>query len=120
MNLRKRHNQVKERRVRRVRARIFGEGEKPRLAVFRGNRSIYAQLIDDLNGRTLAAASSKELGKEAQKSPKSAQAEQVGALLAKKAKEAGIAKAVFDRRGYAYHGRVRSVAEGARKAGLTI
>jgi large subunit ribosomal protein L18 len=92
----------------------------PRLAVFRSNRAISAQLIDDDKATTLAHASTKELGKEGEKKTKKEQAQLVGALIAKRAKEGGITKAVLDRRSYRYHGRVRALAEGARAAGLTI
>lgn len=116
----KKLNRVREQRRRRVRAKIFGTAKRPRLAVFRSNRAIYAQLIDDSAQKTLLAATAFELGKEASKKTKTAVAAMVGELLAKKAKEKGIAAAVFDRRSYAYHGRVKALAEGARKGGLKI
>ncbi|GAC1410700.1 MAG: 50S ribosomal protein L18 [Actinomycetota bacterium] len=103
------------RRHRRVRKRVAGSQERPRLAVFRSNRHIYAQVIDDLQGHTLAAASTLKLEVEGDKK---AAARKVGAELAKRAKEAGVSKVVFDRGGNQYHGRVREVAEGAREAGL--
>ena len=105
------------RRVRRTRAKIFGTEARPRLAVYRSNRALSAQLIDDVRGHTLVSVSTRELtgGK---KSPKQDSAAKIGELIAKRAKEAGIAKAVFDRRSYAFHGRVRSFADAARKAGL--
>lgn len=106
---------MRERRVRRVRARIFGTAERPRLAVARSNQFIYAQLIDDAAGRTLAHASSRGLGG---KKTKSAYAQEVGTLIAKRALELGITKAVFDRRQYKYHGRVKALREGARSTGL--
>ena len=106
--------------MRRARARIFGTAQKPRLAVFRSNRNLYAQLIDDEKGRTLASASNKDLPKSGAKEKKSGQASLVGELIAKKALEKGIKEAVFDRRSYKYHGRVAAVAEGARKGGLKI
>lgn len=112
-------NRIRKQRTRRVRARIFGTASRPRLAVFRSNRAIYAQLIDDAGQKTLLAARSAEV-KEKSTKGKSAIAETVGELLAKKAKEKGIVAAVFDRRGYAYHGRVKALAEGARKGGLKI
>jgi len=111
-------NAQRARRVRRTRAKILGTAQRPRLAVYRSNRYIYAQLIDDAAGRTLAAASYREL--EGKKKTKTEQAAELGALIAKKAKDAGIAAAVFDRRSYQYHGRVRAVAEGARKQGLQL
>jgi len=103
-------------RVRRSRVRAYGTAEHPRLAVFRSNRHIYAQLIDDVLGKTLAAASSMELKKKT--GSKSAQAAEVGKLIAEKAKKAGISEAVFDRRFYKYHGRIKEVAENARAGGL--
>jgi large subunit ribosomal protein L18 len=110
------------RRHSRVRKRIVGSSERPRLAVYRSNRHIYAQLIDDREARTLAAASDVEA--EAAASDKSdgkaGRAKAVGALLARRAKDAGIDRAVFDRGGRLFHGRVASLAEGAREGGLTI
>ena len=102
----------------RIRGRIFGTPEKPRLSVFRSNKQIYAQLIDDNNGATLAAASSKQKDIVAQKGPKIDKSKLVGAAIAVKAKELGITTVVFDRGGYIYHGRVKAVAEGAREGGL--
>jgi large subunit ribosomal protein L18 len=109
---------ARRKRHRRVRKKVSGTPERPRLAVYRSNRHIYAQLIDDLSGRTLAAASSLSNGSGETK-PSDA-AKSVGAALAAKAKEAGIAEAVFDRGGFRFHGRVRAVAEGAREAGLQV
>ncbi len=103
------------RRHRRVRKRILGTTERPRLAVFRSNRHIYAQVIDDVAGRTLAAASSL---KDADGGDPKVRAKSVGTALAKRAKEAGISQVAFDRGGFKYHGRVRAVAEGAREGGL--
>lgn len=99
----------------RVRSKISGTKEMPRLSVFRSSSHIYAQLIDDLSGKTLAAASSREVKG---KGKKSELASEVGKLIASKAKEQKIEKVVFDRGGYAYHGRVKAVAEGAREGGL--
>ena len=104
------------RRHRRVRKRIFGTAERPRLAVFRSNKHIYAQLIDDRAARTLAAASDGE----AQGGDKTERAKATGKLLAERAKQAGIEQAVFDRGGRLYHGRVAALADGAREGGLTI
>ena len=104
------------RRHKRVRKDIFGTAERPRLVVFRSNRSIGAQLIDDTAGRTLAAASSLDL--KAGKGTKSDQAAEVGKLLAEHAKQADISTAVFDRGGYLYHGRVKALADAAREGGL--
>lgn len=102
----------------RVRKRLSGTLEKPRLSVFRSNKAIYAQVIDDLAGRTLAAASSsvKDIGE--QKVTKTEAAKLVGKVVAERAKEAGIEQVVFDRNGYLYHGRVKSLADGAREGGL--
>jgi large subunit ribosomal protein L18 len=88
------------------------------LSVFRSNTDIYAQLIDDQNGVTLAAASSKQKDITAQKAPKVEKSKLVGAAIAQKATELGIKKVVFDRSGYVYHGRIKAVAEGAREGGL--
>ncbi len=108
----------RRRRVKRgIRRKVSGTSSYPRLSVFRSNRHIYAQLIDDIAGNTVAAAST--LAGVAGDSPIAA-AEQVGAALAEKAKAAGVERAVFDRNGYRYHGRVKAVAEGARKAGLEV
>jgi large subunit ribosomal protein L18 len=98
-----------------IRAKISGTAEKPRLSVFRSNAGIYAQVIDDVTGHTLAAASSKELGLA---NGNVENAKLVGAIVAEKALAAGISTVVFDRNGYLYHGRVQAVAEGAREGGL--
>ena len=98
----------------RVRNKISGVAERPRMSVFRSNKQIYVQIINDQTGRTLAAASS--LGLEAM--PKKEQAAKVGEMIAKKAIEAGITAVVFDRNGYLYHGRVKEVADAARNGGL--
>ena len=103
------------RRHARVRKRVAGTAERPRLAVFRSNRHIYAQLIDDVSGRTLAAAGTVRGSDDADKT---AAAKQVGAELATKAKAAGITAAVFDRGGYQFHGRVKALADAAREGGL--
>ena len=103
-------------RRRRVRAKVIGTAERPRIAVFRSNRGIFAQLIDDSSGRTLAAAQWTEPDVRSLKPTE--QATRVGALLAERAKAAGIDTAVFDRGGYQYHGRVKALAEGAREGGL--
>ena len=107
---------ARARRHRRVRAKVRGTAERPRLVIFRSNRGIDAQLVDDLNGRTLAAASWLALKKF--KGDKSQQAAEVGKLLAASAKQAGIGSCVFDRAGYLYHGRVKALADGAREGGL--
>jgi large subunit ribosomal protein L18 len=102
----------------RVRRKISGVGQKPRLNVFRSNKDIYVQLIDDVNGVTLASASSREKDIVAQKQPKTEKSKLVGLSLAKKATALGITDCVFDRGGYLYHGRVKAVADGAREGGL--
>jgi large subunit ribosomal protein L18 len=104
------------RRRRRVRAKVRGSAERPRLAVFRSNRGVQAQLIDDVAGRTLAAVNWTE--PDLRDLPRMDQAKRAGELLASRAKEAGAENCVFDRGGYRYHGRVRALAEGAREAGL--
>jgi len=104
----------------RIRKKISGVAVKPRLSVFRSNSDIYAQLIDDNNGVTLAAASSREKDIQAQKAPKIEKSKMVGAAIARKAGELGIKTVVFDRGGYIYHGRVKAVAEGAREGGLVF
>jgi len=104
-------------RHRRVRAKIKGTSSVPRLCVFRSNRHIYCQLIDDEKNKTLFIASDTEV-KSKTKSQKSKVAEQVGELLAKKAIEKKIEKVIFDRAGYKYHGRIKALADGARKGGL--
>ena len=101
---------------RRVRGKIQGTAARPRLSVFRSNKQIYVQIIDDREGRTLAAAGS--LGDDAAKGAKIEQAAAVGKMIAEKAKAAGIEQVVFDRNGYLYHGRVKSLAEAAREGGL--
>ncbi|HEX2030770.1 MAG TPA: 50S ribosomal protein L18 [Actinomycetota bacterium] len=111
--------EARVRRHRRVRRRITGDAARPRLAVYRSNRHVYAQLIDDLEGRTLAAASSRETDA-AGDGDKKAAARRVGGLIARRAREAGIERAVFDRGGRLYHGRVREVAEAAREEGLQL
>lgn len=102
----------------RIRKNVSGTGSKPRLSVFRSNTDIYAQLIDDVKGVTLAAASSRQKDIAAQKAPKTDKSKLVGEAIARKAKDLGISKVVFDRSGYIYHGRVKAVAEGAREGGL--
>ena len=105
------------RRHRRVRGKIVGTPDRPRLAVFRSNRGIFAQLVDDAAGRTLAGASWIALPKSF-KGDKSEQAREVGKAVAAAAKQAGIESVVFDRGGYLYHGRVKALADGAREGGL--
>jgi large subunit ribosomal protein L18 len=104
------------RRRRRVRARVTGTAERPRLSVFRSNRGIQAQLIDDVNGHTLAAVTWTE--DELKSLPRMDQAKRAGELIAERGKQAGIELCVFDRGGYRYHGKVQALAEGAREGGL--
>jgi large subunit ribosomal protein L18 len=120
MNPRSRLNQIRRRRIARVRAGIFGTKEKPRLAVARSNKRISAQLIDDAEGRTLAHVSGDGPPKGGKAGNKVEQARRAGELLAKKALETGVKQAIFDRRRYQYHGRVKAFVEGAREAGLKI
>lgn len=112
---------AREKRIKRIRKKVAGTTEKPRLRVFKSAKHIYAQVIDDSAGRTLLALST--LNKAVDLSDakgKTAQAHQVGLLLAEKAKEKGIQSVVFDRGGYIYHGRVKALSEGARKGGLVF
>ncbi len=102
----------------RIRTKLHGTAQKPRLSVFRSNNDIYAQLIDDNNGTTLAAASSRQKDIAAAGGNKVAKSTNVGKAIAQKAKALGIEACVFDRGGYLYHGRVKSVADGAREGGL--
>lgn len=102
----------------RIRRRVSGTALKPRLSVFRSNAEIYAQLIDDENGETLAAASSRDKGLGKLEGTNVEKSRQVGLELARRAKEAGIEKCVFDRSGYLYHGRVKALSDGAREGGL--
>ena len=102
----------------RIRKKINGTAQKPRLSVFRSNRDIYVQLIDDVNGVTIASASSREADIAAQKTNKVEKSKLVGSSIAKKSTGLGIRKVVFDRGGYLYHGRVQAVADGAREGGL--
>ena len=111
----------KERRHKRVRAKIFGTKETPRLSVFRSNKYIYAELINDEESKTITAASDFTETKEIKSvKGKIKKAEKVGEIIAKKAKEHKIKKVVFDRGGYKYHGRVKALAEGARGGGLEL
>jgi large subunit ribosomal protein L18 len=109
--------EARARRHRRVRGKLHGTAERPRLVVFRSNRGIEAQLIDDVEGKTLAAASWLNL-KKSSKGDKTKQAAEVGKLLAENANHANVETVVFDRGGYLYHGRVKALAEAAREGGL--
>jgi large subunit ribosomal protein L18 len=111
--------EMRLRRHRRVRGKIRGTAERPRLTVFRSNRGIFAQLVDDDAGKTVAAASWVGLPKSF-KGDKSEQAAEVGKTLAQAAKKAGVESVVFDRGGYLFHGRVKALAEGAREGGLSF
>jgi large subunit ribosomal protein L18 len=107
---------ARQKRHDRIRLRLRGDADRPRLAVFRSLKHISAQVIDDAAGKTLVAATSLE--KSLKAGPKSAEAAAVGKLLAQRAKAAGVTKVVFDRAGYRYHGRIKSLADAAREAGL--
>jgi len=104
----------------RIRKRLSGTGDRPRMTVFRSNKQIYVQLIDDLSGKTLGAASSKEKEIASQKVNKIEQSKLVGKRIAEIAKEKGIDTVVFDRNGYLYHGRVKNLADAARESGLKL
>ena len=106
------------RRKRRIRKKISGNGERPRVSVFRSSKHIYAQAIDDSKGTTVATVSTLSDGLKGAEGTKTDDAKAVGAALAKALKEKGIEEVIFDRNGYLYHGRVKALAEGAREAGL--
>jgi len=108
------------RRKRRIRKKVFGTPDRPRLTVFRSNNHIYAQVIDDTSGKTLAASSTKSKAFSTEGGKKTDKAKQVGVFLAKACQRASIEKVVFDRNGYLYHGRVKALAEGAREGGLEL
>ena len=103
-----------------IRKRIFGTTERPRLTVFRSNADIYAQIINDVDGRTLASCSSKLKDIKEQKATKTDKSRLVGKLLAQRAQQAGVEKVVFDRNGFRYHGRIKALADGAREGGLNF
>jgi large subunit ribosomal protein L18 len=109
---------ARQKRHERLRLRVAGDSARPRLAVFRSLNHIYAQVIDDSSGRTLAAASSLEPDLRSAKGTKSAEAGAVGRIVAERARAAGVGKVVFDRAGFRYHGRVKTLADAAREAGL--
>lgn len=114
---------TKNRRIKikkRIRATVSGSADRPRMSVFRSNKEIYVQLVDDLEGKTLLAASSADKGIASEKGNKTEIANKVGKLIAERAKEAGIESVVFDRNGYLYHGRVKALADGAREEGLNF
>ena len=114
MNKSNKKTEKKNRRHAKIRTRLSGTSDRPRLSIFKSNRFMYAQLIDDEAGKTIASVSSMSI----KKGTKSAQAKEVGTHIATKAKAAKISKVVFDRGGFAYKGRVKNVAEGAREGGL--
>jgi len=109
---------ARRKRHTRIRLHLAGTGERPRLAVFRSNTQIYAQVIDDTVGRTLASASSVEAALKGTGGTKTERAVKVGALVAERARAAGITRVVFDRAGFRYHGRIKALADGARGSGL--
>ena len=113
-------NERRQRIKYRIRKRLSGSGARPRMTVYRSNKQIYVQLVDDVSGETLVAASSKEKEIAAKKVNKIEQAKLVGKRIAEKAKEKGIETVVFDRNGYLYHGRVKNLADAARESGLKI
>jgi large subunit ribosomal protein L18 len=117
MNRTKQNNLKAKKRALRIRAKLSGTSERPRLSVFRSNKYTYAQAIDDSAGKTLASASTRALKEGKTKSEK---ASSLGSLMAKKAKEAGIEAMVFDKGSYKYHGRVKNVAEALRESGIKI
>jgi large subunit ribosomal protein L18 len=108
----------RQKRHSRIRLRVAGSAERPRLAVFRSINQIYAQVIDDASGHTIASASSMEASFRSATGTKTERAKQVGSLIGERAKAAGVDRVVFDRAGFKYHGRIRSLAEGARESGL--
>jgi large subunit ribosomal protein L18 len=116
MSIQERQNATRARRTTRVRTNVRGNAERPRLSVFRSNRAIWAQVIDDASGRTLASAGSVHVTEKGLS--KTDEATKVGELLAERAKAAGIERVVFDRGPYLYHGRVKALADGARQGGL--
>jgi large subunit ribosomal protein L18 len=112
--------EARVKRHRRVRKKVSGTAERPRLAVFRSNRHIYAQVIDDTTGRTLAAASTAEPGQRGSSTATVDAAKAVGQLVGERAQAAGISRVVFDRGGFRYHGRIAALCDGARAAGLEV
>jgi large subunit ribosomal protein L18 len=111
---------LRQRRHFRVRKRVTGTADRPRLVVNRSSRHVFAQVVDDVTGRTLAYASTMEADVRAATGDKTAKARKVGELVAKRAAAAGVGPVVFDRGGYQYHGRVAAIADGAREGGLTL
>ena len=117
MKLKKLINKKRLARAHRVRTKLRAVSSKPRLSVFRSNKHMYAQVIDDTQGKTVASASTFEIKEKKNKTEK---AKEVGKMVAERAKKAGVAEAVFDRRQYKFHGRVKAVAEGAKEKGMKI
>ena len=116
------NRQLKERKIRRAkrnRIKILGTAESPRIAVFRSNKYLYIQLIDDATGKTIISGTTKNL-ESSDKKTKTDKAHELGKIIAEQALKSGIKRAVLDRRSYRYHGRIRAFAEGARKAGIKI
>jgi large subunit ribosomal protein L18 len=110
---------ARKKRVQRIRVKIFGTSERPRMSVYRSNKHIYVQIIDDIQRKTLVAVSTDDKNFESSDlNGKCEQAKKIGILVAEKAKNAGIEKVVFDRGGYLYHGRVKALSDGAREGGL--
>ncbi len=122
MFTKKNSQEARQKRHRRIRSRVQGTPERPRLAVFRSLKHMYAQVIDDTRGHTLAAASTVDPGVRAELAnlSKSEEAARVGKLIAERAKAAGVSQVVFDRAGYLYHGRVQKLADAARESGLSF
>lgn len=110
----------RQRIKKRIRKKVFGTSERPRMTVFRSNKHIYVQIIDDTKGHTLVAASSLEKEFRGEKLPMTEMAKKVGSLIAKRALEKGITKVVFDRNGYKYHGRIKALADAVREQGLNF
>lgn len=113
-------NILRKKRTTRIRKKVFGIEAKPRMTVFKSNKNLYVQVIDDLNGKTLVSANTMEKTFKSKEENNINQAKELGAVVAERAKEAGIAEVVFDRSGYKYHGVVKSLADSARQAGLVF
>lgn len=116
----KKKQQNRQRRHSRIRARIYGTKERPRVSVFKSNKHIFIQFVDDQLGKTIVSSEIVSSGKTKIKGTKTDKAKKIGEMLAEKAKEAGVKNAVFDRGGFKYHGRVKAVADGLRKGGIKL
>ncbi len=114
----KEKQRAREKRIRRIRKKIVGTSDQPRLRVFKSNKHIYAQIIDDSLGKTIVSMSTIDKTFEREETDKTGSAKKVGLLIAEAAKNAGVSKVTFDRGGYIYHGRVKALSEGAREGGL--